>query len=237
MCIRDRIPEIRAAFPASAIVHQVQSDWPVALDPLVEEALAATLPAGATGAVHLQATRAAVLIDVDSGTPEEGGSREQTALAVNLAAATIVARQSRLRNLGGGIVVDFIGLERRGMRDKVRTALETALLPDPAQPRVLGWTRLGHLELVRSRHRRPLAEILLDDSGHKSVLTVAEEALRAVRREARASPGGTWRLRAAPEVAAAAAAILPALAERFALRIAIEPEPGRPRERFDILPG
>jgi Ribonuclease G/E len=231
------IASVRAAFPGIAVAHRIETAWPVALDALVEEALAATLAVGGAGAVHIEATRAAVLIDVDSGTPEGTSSPEETARTANLAAARVVARQLRLRNLGGGIVVDFVGLGQRGTRERVRQALAAALAADPAQPRILGWTRLGHLEVVRPRGGVPLAEILLDDAGRPSAATVALAALRALCREARARPAQGWHLAAAPEVAAAAAAILPALIERFALRVVVEPDPARSRERFDIAPG
>src|SRR5437870_446337 len=76
-------------------------------------------------------------------------------------------------------------------------------------PRILGWTRLGHLELVRPRRGRPLAGVLLEprSSGAlvKTAVTVAHEALRGLRREARAQPGRQWRLIVARDVAAALA--------------------------------
>jgi ribonuclease G len=160
----------------------------------------------------------------------------------NLAAAGTIARQIRLRNLGGGIVVDFVGLDSRSAREKLRTALAGALTPDPAAPQLLGWTRLGHFELVRPRRSRPLAEALLEPrSGGalvKTAVTVSHEALRALRRAARAQPGPRWRLTVAPDVAAAlagAAADAVRQAERrFASRIAIEADPGCDRERFQI---
>jgi Ribonuclease G/E len=199
------------------------------------------LPGG--GRAHFEATHAGVMIDIDSGTPETG-SPEQTGLVTNLAAATVVARQIRLRNLGGGIVVDFIGLESRAARERVWAALAEALASDPAGPRVLGWTRLGHLELVRPRRGRPLPEALLERRPGglfvKTAVTVAHEALRALRREARAQPGRQWRLVVAPEVAAAlsgaAADAMREAEQRFAQKIAIEAEPGCDRERFEILP-
>ena len=125
-----------------------KADWPVDLDALFDEALSPTVALAGGGSVHVDAARAAVLIDVDSGTPETG-SPERTALAVNLAAAAVIARQLRLRSLGGGIVIDFVGLDDRAGRERVRAALAAALAADPARPQLLGWTRLGHLELVR----------------------------------------------------------------------------------------
>jgi Ribonuclease G/E len=127
------------------------------------------------------------------------------------------------------------------MRERARAALAEALAGDPARPRILGWTRLGHLELVRPRTSRPLAEALLEEDGkRKTAATVAFEALRAVAREARANPGRGWRLTVAPEVADAlagpAAGGLNELEERLARPVALATDGGAPRERFQIAP-
>ncbi len=237
------LPEIRTAFATAQIAHRPQESWPIDLAAAFEEALAPGVALGERGALAIAATRAGVLIDVDSGTPETGAP-ERTALAVNLAAAEAIARHLRLRNLGGGIIVDFVGLEGRGERARVRAALAAALAADPAGPQILGWTRLGHLELVRPRRGRPLAEALLEPRPGgalvKTALTVAHEALAALARAERIQPGRRWRLVVAPEVAAAlagaAAAARSALERRLARPIAIAAEPGRARERFEVLP-
>ena len=235
------IPELRAAFPDSAVTHLPETGWPFDLDAVFDEALSATLALLGGGSVHFEATRAGMLIDVDTGTPETG-SPGRTGLMVNLAAAETIARQMRLRTLGGGIVVDFVGLDSRPAREKLRVALAEALAPDPASPQLLGWTRLGHFELVRPRRSRPLAEALLEPrSGGalvKTAVTVAHEVLRALRRAARAQPGRRWRLTVAPDVAAALAGTMADAVrqaeQRFARTIAIDGDPGYDRERFQI---
>jgi ribonuclease G len=236
------LPEIRAAFPEAEAGHDPEAFWPIDLDAEFARALAPSLALGA-GVLHIAATEAAVLIDVDSGTPETGAPA-RTALAANLAAAREIARQLRLRNLGGGIIVDFVGLEGSGARARLRAALAAALATDPAGPQILGWTRLGHLELVRPRRGRPLAEALLEPRPGgalvKTAVSVAHEALRALAREERAQPGRRWRLIVAGEVAAAlagaAAGARAELERRLARPIAITAEPGCARERFEVLP-
>jgi Ribonuclease G/E len=232
--------ELRDVFPSADIAHRISEEWPVDLDALFDAALAPSLALPGGGSLHIEETRAAVLIDVDSGTPE-GGSAARTALRVNLAAAAAIARQLRLRGLGGGIVVDFVGLEGSRPRERVRQAMAGALNGDPAQPQVLGWTRLGHLELVRPRRFRPLSEAMLDPQGiGKNAVALAFEALRALHREARADPAANWRLAVSPAVAAAmhgpAAAALRALETRLGRRVAIAVEGPRDAHPFDIAP-
>jgi len=237
------IPELRTAFPERMLQHQPEAAWPIELDAVFEEALSPTVALPGRGSIHVETTHAAVLIDVDSGSPERG-SADRSALAVNLAAANVIARQIRLRNLGGGIVVDFVGLDHREQRERVRGAFADALASDPKCPQLLGWTRLGHLELVRPRRGRPLAEVLLEPrlAGPlgKTAVTIAHEALHALRREARAQPGRQWRLMVGPDVAAAlaggAARALSLLEERFARKLGIETDPSLAREQFHIAP-
>jgi ribonuclease G len=235
------ILELRPAFPDSAVSHRPETKWPIDLDAVFDEALSATLALPGGASVHFEATRAGMLIDVDTGTPETG-SPQRTGLMANLAAAGTIARQVRLRNLGGGIVVDFVGLDSRSAREKVRASFADTLAPDPANPQLLGWTRLGHFELVRPRRGRPLTEALLEPRRGgalvKTAVTVSHEALRALRREARAQPGRQWRLIVAPDVADALARLtadaVRQAKERFARNIAIEADPGYERERFQI---
>ncbi len=232
--------ELRDAFPAAEIVHRTLDDWPVDLDALIDAALAPTLALAGGGSLHIEESRAAVLIDVDTGTPE-AGTAERAALAVNLAAAAAIARQLRLRQLGGGIIIDFAALDGRRPRERVRQAMEAALAGDPAQPRILGWSRLGHLEVVRPRRFRPLSEAMLEpQSTRKSAAALAFEALRALTREARARPAAKWRLVVAPAVAAAlsgpAAAALRALETRLGRRVAVAVAPDGDAHPFDIAP-
>jgi ribonuclease G len=231
--------ELREAFPAAEIAHRSVPEWPIDLDALFDAALASTLAVPGGGSLHIEESRAAVLIDVDSGTPQ-AGSAASVALAVNRAAAPVIARQLRLRQLGGGIIVDFVGLDGSRPRERVRQAMVGALAGDPAQPQVLGWTRLGHLEIVRPRRGRPLSEAMLEPEGmRKSATALAFEALRALTREARAAPAANWRLVVAPAVAAAlhgpTAGALRGLETRLGRRVEFVVGGGGDISPFDIV--
>jgi ribonuclease G len=237
------VPELRTAFPESTVERRAETDWPIDLGAAFDRSLEETVTLSNGGSVHFEATRAGLMIDVDSGSPE-GGSPERVGLAVNLAAAAAIASEIRLRNAGGGILVDFVGLDGRGARERVRTALIEAVVGDPARPQILGWTRLGHLELVRPRRGRPLAEALLERSPRgglaKTATTMAYEVLHALRREARINSGRRWRIIVAPDVVAAlAGSAAPAVQEterRFARELMIEAAPAQDREQFQIIP-
>lgn len=111
----------------------------------------AALPGG--GSLAVEATRALVAVDVNTGAETGPGA----ALAVNLAAARELPRQLRLRGLGGQVVVDFAPLAKPE-RARVEAVLKAALRRDGIETSLAGWTPLGHLELLRKRARRPLAE-------------------------------------------------------------------------------
>src|SRR5262249_35666741 len=85
------IPDLRAAFPSVEIGHLPQAKWPIELDAVFDQALAGTIGLAGGGSIHIEPARTAVLIDVDSGSPE-AGSPKSTGLAVNIAAAEVIAR-------------------------------------------------------------------------------------------------------------------------------------------------
>jgi ribonuclease G len=235
--------ELRQEFPEAEIVQSSLDDWPLDLDALFENALAPTVPLPDGGTIHIDEGRASVLIDVDTGSPERG-SAERSARRANLAAARMIAYQLRLRQLGGGIVIDFAALDAPRERERVRQAVAAALAGDPAMPQLLGWTRLGHLEIVRPRRFRSLSETMLMPPGRsKNAATLAFEALRLLAAETRANPAANWRLAVVPAIEAAllgpAAEALAALERRLGRRITVAPlaggEAGGNLRPFDIV--
>jgi ribonuclease G len=195
------------------------------------------------GSIVIETAAAMTVIDVDGGDAVAGrGDPRAAILGVNLAAAETAARQIRLRNIAGAITIDFVTMGRRGDRERVGAALEQALAGDPAAPQILGWTRLGHIELTRRRRHAALAEILFerpaDGGAVKSALTIAFEALRAAARQAAHHAARAPSLVVHPAVAAALAG--PAAAGRrqleaaLARKVTVVGDPARPRDTFDI---
>ena len=199
------------------------------------------LPGG--GTVTIEPTAAATLVDVDSGSLEgEGRTGEDALLAVNLEAASTIARQIRLRGLAGALVVDFIALRRRENRERLLEAFRGALAAEAPEAQVLGWTRLGHVELTRPRRAAPLHEIVFErtDAGGymRTALSVGLAALAAVERRVAAAPEHAPELRLHPAVAAIlageAAPARKALETRLGRPVTVAVEPGRARDSFDI---
>jgi ribonuclease G len=129
----------------------------------VEAAIAASLertaPLPGGGSLIFEPGETLCAIDVNSADHE--GRAGRAARDVNIAAAAEIARQLRLREIAGAIVVDFLDLDRAADRDGLLDALRAALADDPASCQVLGFTRLGMVELSRQRRRPSLAARLL----------------------------------------------------------------------------
>ena len=108
------------------------------------------------GSIVLDQTEALVAIDVNSGKSKQGASIEETALQTNLEAAEEIARQLRLRDLGGLIVIDFIDMKTRAHNSSVEKCLKANLKNDKARSRVGTISRFGLLEMSRQRLRQSL---------------------------------------------------------------------------------
>jgi ribonuclease E len=115
------------------------------------------LPSG--GAIVIDHTEALVTVDVNSGRATRGADIEETALKTNLEAAEEIARQLRLRDLGGLIVIDFIDMEPMKHQREVENFLKDALKFDRARVQVGKISRFGLMELSRQRIRPALAEM------------------------------------------------------------------------------
>lgn len=122
------------------------------------------LPRG--GSIIIEQTEALVAIDVNSGTFRADNNAEETAFQMNTIAAKEIARQLRLRDLGGVIVNDFIDMRSESHRRKVEDTLRDALLRDKARTKILRISQFGIIEMTRQRLRPSLKKRIYSDCGH-----------------------------------------------------------------------
>ncbi|MCZ6507003.1 MAG: Rne/Rng family ribonuclease [Acidobacteria bacterium] len=202
------------------------------------------LPAG--GSLVIESTEALVAVDVNSGRDLGAGSLEETALATNREAALEVARQIRLRDLAGIIVVDFIDMSDGSGWDEVLQILEDELERDRAATMVEGPVAFGLVAITRKRGRNDLVHRLsvecsecLGSGRLPSPAEIASRARRALLAHEAAQPGRSWRLRLHSSVAAqlenSASPILAELGERLGERLSVEGVPDVGRATFELL--
>ncbi len=168
------------------------------------------VPLRSGGSLVIDQGEALTAIDINTGcfTNTGSGNLEDTVTANNLEACDEVARQLRLRNIGGIIVVDFVDMDKEGNRRKVWDAFQKALSRDRARTNVTKISELGLVEMTRKRTRESLVQLLTEPcptcegSGVvKSVTTVAYEILREVRRSGMTVENEKIELECAPRVA------------------------------------
>lgn len=128
------------------------------------------------GHLVIQNTEAMTIIDVNSGKFTGGSSLKDTIVKVNQEAVKEVAKQVRLRNLSGIIIVDLIDMNSKSMENKILAMLKEELSSDRVRSNVLGFTRLGLIEMTRKKSGKPLKDILYEDcklcDGTSEVLSV-----------------------------------------------------------------
>ena len=141
------------------------------------------LPSG--GAIVIDPTEALVSIDINSARATKGGDIEETALHTNLEAADEIARQLRLRDMGGLIVIDFIDMSANKNQKAVENRLKDALKPDRARVQIGRISRFGLLEMSRQRLRPSLGEtsgvVCPRCHGQGSIRDVQSLALQILR--------------------------------------------------------
>jgi len=172
---RDDVP----LFSRFQIEHQIESAYSRQVN----------LPSG--GAIVIDHTEALVAVDVNSGRATRGADIEETAYKTNLEAAEETARQLRLRDLGGLIVIDFIDMENQRNQREVENRLREALRFDRARVQTGKISRFGLMELSRQRLRPALAETSYipcprcSGTGHiRSAESAALHILRILEEEA-----------------------------------------------------
>lgn len=158
----------------------------------ISRSLDRNIPLKSGGYVVFDQTEAMTTVDVNTGGYVGHRNLEETIYRTNLEAAVAIARQLRLRNLGGIIIIDFIDMEEENHRHKVLQVLEKSLSRDHARHQVTPVSPLGLVEMTRKRTRESLQHILGEDcpgcSGRGFVMTaetVCFEVFREIIRQSR----------------------------------------------------
>ena len=155
------------------------------IEEMIDGALDPYVPLASGGNIVISEMPALTAIDVNAGSADYG-SREHTAFEVNKEAAREIAKQIRLRNLSGTLVIDFISMRRHENRQDLCGGFRQSLAGDPMHPSFIGLTRLGLAEMTRRRQSGSLFELICERSVQPelSVTSTALAALRAVLRHA-----------------------------------------------------
>ena len=214
----DLAARLRAELGPARVAYRLEPAFDAELEAGFDALIQPEVPLPGGGRLLIHPTPALTAIDVDAGGIVGDRARDAQA-RFNTIAVQEAARQIRLRNLAGPILLDLAGMARRA-REALAPALSAAIAGDSLL-RLAGLGPLGLFELERRRVHAPLHEVL---GQPPSSLTEGLAALRRAMREAAATPGANLVLRAAPTVLAALQTRPAALAAAPPMRL--EPAPG-----------
>ncbi|OGA07992.1 MAG: ribonuclease G [Betaproteobacteria bacterium RIFCSPHIGHO2_12_FULL_69_13] len=238
------MPEIRAKLEHYAGERPLFELYNV--EPEIEKALARRVDLKSGGTLVIDQTEAMTTIDVNTGGYVGSRNFDDTIFKTNLEAAQAIARQLRLRNLGGIILIDFIDMESEEHRAAVLEELGKALARDRTRMTVNGFTSLGLVEMTRKRTRESLAHVLCEPcptcGGRgevKTAHTVCYEILREILREARQFRAREYKVLASQPVIdlflEEESASLAMLSDFIGKPVSVQVESSYAQEQFDIV--
>lgn len=173
----------------------------------IEKALGRRVDLKSGGYLVVDQTEALTTIDVNTGSFTSGRTFDETIFKTNLEAAQSIARQLRLRNLGGIIILDFIDMDNPEHKNAVLAEFTKSLARDRTRMTINGFTSLGLVEMTRKRTRESLTRVLCEPcptcQGRgqiKTAQTTCYEILRAIMREARQFSAREYRIMASQTV-------------------------------------
>ena len=198
------------------------------------------------GYLIIDQTEAMTTVDINTGAFVGRRNLEETIFNTNVEATQAIARQLRLRNLGGIIIIDFIDMLSEDHRKRVLTSLESALDKDRVKTNINGFTQLGLVEMTRKRTRESIEHILCSScpacegrGSVKTVETVCYEILREITRVNRAYDADKFVVYAAAAVAEALEGdeshALAELEVFIGKQVKIQAEPLYIQEQFDVV--
>lgn len=238
------VPEV------AALLEYYQGERPLfdlySIEEDLQRALSRKVALKSGGYLIIDQTEAMTTIDVNTGSFVGKRNLEETTFKTNLEAATALARQLRVRNLGGIIIIDFIDMREAEHRRQVQRALEKALQPDPARTQIVEISELGLVQMTRKRTRESLEQLLCEDCPvceGRGVLKTAEttcyEIFREIMRDARAYENDMLMVLATQAVVDRLldeeSVNVANLEEFIGKRISFRVEPSSSPEHFDIV--
>ena len=212
----------------------------------IEKALARRVELKSGGYLVIDQTEALTTIDVNTGGFVTGRSFDDTIFKTNLEAAQVIARQLRLRNIGGIVIVDFIDMDTEEHRNAVLNEFRKSLARDRTHMTVNGFTGLGLVEMTRKRTRESLAQVLCEPCAVcegrarlKTAQTVCYAILRDLAREARQFNAREYRILASQPVIDLfldeEAQGLAMLSDSIGKPVSLQVETAYNQEQYDII--
>jgi len=212
----------------------------------IQKALGRNVPLKSGGHLIFDQAEAMTTIDVNTGTFVGNKNLEETIYKTNLEAASTIARQLRLRNIGGIIIIDFIDMSDKEHQRQVMRMLEKVVERDHSKSNIIGMSDLGLVEMTRKRTRENLLQVLCEDCPEcdgrgkiKTVETVCYEIFREILRQSRDYSPRSYLILAShvvvehlQEESASSLADLEALINKS---ISVQVEPHYAQEEFDVV--
>ncbi|MES1978331.1 MAG: ribonuclease G [Pseudomonadota bacterium] len=216
------------------------------IDEDIARALGRRVDLKSGGYLIIDQTEALTTVDVNTGGFVGARNFDETIFKTNLEASQAIARQLRLRNLGGIVIVDFIDMIKENHRDAVLAEFQKQLARDRIKTTVNGFSALGLLEMTRKRTRESLAHQLCEPCAAcmgkgvvKTARSVSYDILREILREARQFNPREFRIVASPKVIELfldeESQHLAGLSEFIGKPVSLQAEAAMPQEQYDIV--
>ena len=248
----EQIANFVSEFMQGSIAHidYYQENKPIfdlyGIEEEIKNALNPKVPLKSGGYLIMEQTEAMTTIDVNTGGFVGVRNLDETVFKTNLEAAQTIARQLRLRNLGGIIVIDFIDMHNEEHKQQVLTTLEKMLARDSVKTSISEISALGLVEMTRKRTRDSLERLLCEScavcSGRgaiKSAQTVCYDIFRDIRRQLSAYEGRQYMIIAAQSVIDRLideeSATMEELEAQLGSRIRLQVEALYTQEQYDVV--
>ncbi|GLS12924.1 ribonuclease G [Hydrogenophaga electricum] len=216
------------------------------IDEEIVRALSRRVDLKSGGYLVIDQTEALTTVDVNTGGFVGARNFDDTVFRTNLEAAQAIARQLRLRNLGGIVIVDFIDMVRDEHREAVLVEFRKQLARDRVKTMVGGFSQLGLVEMTRKRTRESLAQMLSEPCAAcggrgtvKTARSLCYDILREILREARAFNPREFRVLASPQVVELfldeESQHLAGLSDFIGKPISLQSEAAMTQEQYDIV--